>query len=287
MLNDQYRISEDLLLVRQLLEKSQTAIADAIGITDMTVSNWETSQTRPTEAGMEKLYSFIWDQGIRINEVKSLLYMEENANSKNKMLFHGAKKSISGELSLNKSKKSNDFGSGFYCGEALEQAETFIADYGQSCVYIFQCNIQDLCIERFPVSREWMLAITYYRKHPALQMRSSVFSDIIARIEKADIIIAPIADNQMYKLLDRFADGELTDIQCQHMIAATDLGFQYVFKTQKALDSLKCLERCYVCSPEKEHYKQRRQNDRSIADSKVRAAQIKYRRIGNYIDELI
>ena len=41
---------------------------------------------------------------------------------KEDILFHGSKAGIDGKLSLDKSKKANDFGKGFYCGESLEQS---------------------------------------------------------------------------------------------------------------------------------------------------------------------
>ena len=39
-----------------------------------------------------------------------------------------------------------------------------------------------------------------------------------------------------------------------HCLVATNLGFQYVFKTERALSQVKIVERCYLCSKEKEKY---------------------------------
>lgn len=41
----------------------------------------------------------------------------------------------------------------------------------------------------------------------------------------------------MFRIIDSFIEGEITDEQCIHCLAATNLGLQYVFKTKKCLES--------------------------------------------------
>lgn len=50
----------------------------------------------------------------------------------------------------------------------------------------------------------------------------------------------------MFEIIDSFIDGEITDIQCQHCLSATNLGMQYVFVSEKALSQITLLERCYL-----------------------------------------
>ena len=97
----------------------------------------------------------------------------------------------------------------------------------------------------------------------------------------------PIADNRMYQIIDSFIDGEITDEQCRHALAATELGMQYVIKTGRAAECAEVLERCFLCSEEKKDYFTARSNDFRAAEDKVRAARIKYRGKGKYIDELL
>ena len=85
----------------------------------------------------------------------------------------------------------------------------------------------------------------------------------------------------------RFNDGEITDEQCRHALAATELGMQYVIKTERAAKCAEVLERCFLCSEEKKAYYTARSDDFRAAEDKVRAARIKYRGKGKYIDELI
>ena len=67
-----------------------------------------------------------------------------------------------------------------------------------------------------------------------------------------DVIIAPIADNRMFDIINEFVENEITDEQCRHALAATNLGYQYVLKTVKAVDSISYLQEMYVCNKEKE-----------------------------------
>jgi hypothetical protein len=91
----------------------------------------------------------------------------------------------------------------------------------------------------------------------------------------------------MFQIINSFIMGEITDEQCKHCLAATNLGYQYVFKSDKAIKSLKMLERCYISEKEKEYYKKMRNSDAKLGDDKVKLARIKYRGKGRYIDEIL
>ena len=119
-----------------------------------------------------------------------------------------------------------------------------------------------------------------YENHP-------IIKKLIEKSCDCDYIIAPIADNRMFQIINSFIMGEITDEQCKHCLAATNLGYQYVFKSDKAIKSLKMLERCYISEKEKEYYKKMRNSDAKLGDDKVKLARIKYRGKGRYIDEIL
>ena len=62
-------------------------------------------------------------------------------------------------------------------------------------------------------------ALDEYKNHP-------VIKKIIEQSRACDYIIAPIADNRMFQIINSFIEGELTDEQCKHCLAATNLGMQ-------------------------------------------------------------
>ena len=102
-----------------------------------------------------------------------------------------------------------------------------------------------------------------------------------------DIIIAPIADNRMFDIISEFVRGEITDLQCEHALAATNLGFQYVLKSENALKNISLIKPLYVCSREKEKLVNLRLEMSDLSQDKVRVARIEYRGKGQYIDELL
>lgn len=117
--------------------------------------------------------------------------------------------------------------------------------------------------------------ITYYMKK------------LVAQSRDCDYIIAPIADNRMFQIIHSFIFGEITDEQCKHCLAATNLGSQYVFLNEKAVNKVRLIERCYISENEKEYYKNRRSSDAKPGEDKVRLARIQYRGKGKYIDEIL
>ena len=164
--------------------------------------------------------------------------MEENEKDNIKLLFHGAKGDIIFPLDLNHSKETNDFGIGFYLGENFSQASTYISNSISKYVYAFSLNLNNLKISKFNVDSEWMLAIAYYRGWLTNYSNGEIIKNIIKKVEESDIIIAPIADNRMFDLISEFVEGSITNKQCEHALAATNLGNQYVVKTQKGLENL-------------------------------------------------
>ena len=91
----------------------------------------------------------------------------------------------------------------------------------------------------------------------------------------------------MFQIINSFIAGEITDEQCKHCLAATNLGNQYVFTSEKAARKLKILERSYISSSEREHYKGLRAEDAKLGDDKVKLARRQYRGKGKYIDDIL
>ena len=132
-----------------------------------------------------------------------------------------------------------------------------------------------------------MLVIAYFRNRLGEFASSKIIKSLLDSIRDADYIVAPIADNRMFEIIDSFIDGEITDQQCQHSLSATNLGNQYVLVSEKALKHLSVLEKCFLAQPEKEFYLDSRKESVAINLDKVRMARRQYRGKGKYIEELL
>lgn len=283
----EYLVKQDIVLIRELLNLSQEQFGEKLGVSAITVARWETEKVVISDNNLEKIYSYAYKNQIYINEIKSQLYNEDINDDEYKVIFHGAKKSINGEIDISYSRVNNDFGQGFYCGESYEQSSLFVSGFNGSSVYVICFDKQNLSKIKYKVDQEWLLTIAYFRGKLKNYEHSKVITSLIEKLKGIDYIIAPIADNKMFQIIDSFIDGEITDEQCRHCLAATNLGFQYVFKTPKALRQIKILERCYLSDIEKEANQTKRIGDNKMGESKIKIARRQYRGQGQYIDEIL
>ena len=132
-----------------------------------------------------------------------------------------------------------------------------------------------------------MLMIAYFRERLGDYANAEMIAALQKELVGVDYIVAPIADNRMFEIIDQFIDGEITDAQCQYCLSATNLGNQYVFISERGLKQVEILERCYLTAAEKESYLVSRQESYEINRDKVRVARKQYRAQGNYIEDIL
>lgn len=281
-----YNFQKDMKAIREILGMTQEEFAEKIGVEQATISRNELGKNLPSSQLMERVYQFAFDKKIQINQLKKMLWAE-NLASDHKLLFHGAKSEIAGEIDVTIGRTNNDFGCGFYTGESYDQSISFISNFNKSCVYFLDFNNVDLRCKMYNVDQKWIMTIAYYRNALSKYAEHPIVQKLVAQSRDCDYIIAPIADNRMFQIINSFIDGEITDEQCKHCLAATNLGYQYVFVTPKSTKHLKIVERCYVSSNEKEYYKNIKSSEAKLGGDKVKLARITYRGKGHYIDEIL
>ena len=282
----EYNFSKDLKSIREILGVSQSEFADQIGVEQVTISRNELGKTNPSAKILENVYTFAFAKNIKINKLKEMFWRDD-LKKHEKLLFHGAKSKIDGKIDIHRGRHNNDFGQRFYAGESYEQAISFVSGFENSSVYYICFNDDDLTYKRYEVNQEWMMTIAYYRGALDEYKNHPVVKKIIEQSRACDYIIAPIADNRMFQIINSFIEGELTDEQCKHCLAATNLGMQYIFVSEKAVSQAKLIERCYISHNEREYYKNIRLEESKLGANKVKLARKQYRGKGRYIDEIL
>lgn len=282
-----YMISQDLESILAIKELTLEDLAEKFGVSRITISNWIHDKTQISEKHQMGFYDYAFKTGIRLNKIKEQFYREDAIKENEVLLFHGAKTEIVGELSLKHNKRINDFGRGFYCGESLEQSAMFVATQPKSSLYMLKFDPTGLKRKAYKVNRDWMLTIAYYRGRLEEYNRTEVIQKLIQSLNNVDYIIAPIADNRMFEIIDNFINGEITDVQCQHCLSATNLGMQYVFISENALKNITLLEKCYLTNLEKDAYLNARQDNFKMNMDKVKLARKQYRNQGEYIEDIL
>lgn len=231
---------------------------------------------------LEKIYSFAYARGYRLNSVKEELL---NESSSEKVLFHGSRYGL-GNVSANESRKNSDFGHGLYLSEAYKHALAFVCEAPRASVYSFTCNLENLEIEKFTTSLEWMLAICCYRGKLKTWKDSEKVRKIVERVENADVVIAPIADNRMFSIMNSFASGDINADVAIHSLSASKLGMQYILKTENAISALTPVERYYISEGEKRNCNIGLIERSAEINTKLKLAKREFR-TGLYIEEIL
>lgn len=275
-----YNIKNDIEFILESEKISSMELGEKTGISRTTLDEiLKTGKT--TNSVCEKFYSYVYEGRYRINVVKEELAKEQYRQ----VLFHGSKEGLS-TITHDGSRPNCDFGQGFYTGESYSQALAFVCENKNSSVYSFSYSPDKLKIHKFDCSLEWMLAICHYRGTLKEYDQCNLIKEIVAQIDSADIVAAPIADNRMFYIMAQFADGEINADVALHSLSASNLGLQFVFRTVAALNSLTPIEKYYICTPEKEDCK-KSLSDRAFAiDTKLKLAKREFR-TGKYIEEIL
>ena len=281
-------VSKEITLICDVLDISESDLAKQLKVSLVTIDNWKNNIKKIEYLNLNKLYDFAYKRKIIFNGAFEQLLKQENETEKSIVLFHGTKDDFIFPIDINKySRMNNDFGIGFYLGESFKQACAYVSSYEFSKVLAFKLNLKNKKIFQFNVDTKWMLAIAYFRGWLDDYKDSHLLKKILGEIEKADVIVAPIADNRMFDIISDFSEGSITDLQCQHSLAATNLGYQYVLKTTKAINDLSFLKEMFVCDEEKQAIIKDRFEISHNGLNKAKMARIEYRGKGKYIEELL
>lgn len=276
----EYRIKDDIGFLMESEKINRYELSDKTSVSRATLD--EIVKTgRTTKSVCEKIYAYAYEKNYRINTVKEELAKEKYKN----VLFHGSKFGLN-EISVSSSRDNCDFGKGFYLGETYSQALSFVCENETSSVYSFQFDLGDLNVVELGCSMDWMLAICYYRGSLGEYAGSPAVRKITDRLEKADVIIAPIADNKMFYIMAQFTDGDINADVAIHSLSASRLGRQFVFKTEKALKKLVPIEKYYLCEKERKDCEKLMTERGFEIDTKLKLAKREYK-TGLYIEEIL
>lgn len=275
-----YNIKADIGFILEAEKINTLELSERTKVSRTTLDTIQ-KQGKARDDVCEKIYAYAYENKYRMNAVKEELVKEKYGN----VLFHGSKNGLT-EIAISGSRNNCDFGRGFYLGETYHQALSFVCEKEKSSVYLFRYSLADLKIKTFGCNLEWMLAICYYRGMLGEFGLNSRVRQIIDDVEKADVIIAPIADNKMFYVMVQFTEGEINDDVALHSLSASKLGLQYIFRTDKALRNLIPVERLYLSVPEREDCR-KTLNERSYEiDTKLKLAKREFK-TGLYIEEIL
>ena len=241
----------------------------------------------PDKMQNENIYNFAYNHGLYLNEILWQYRLDEFRSESVNICSHGSRKNIVGDIRVDIESESSDFGAGFYIGQDIAQAGMWVADEPDSSLYIFSFDESGLTKAQFNVSIDWMLAICYFRNMIPQYANHPKIQEILNKINNCDYVLAPIADNKLYEVIESFVNEEITDLQCLYALSATHLGYQFVLKTEKAVQNLELLDHLYFCALEKSMYNKESDVEENTSLHKAFMMKKYYKDTGQYISELL
>lgn len=201
-------------------------------------------------------------------------------------LYHGSKSGILGAIAP-VSRERCDFGKGFYMGTDRSQPLTLICNYPAAKIYTLEVDLSDLRILDVEAGLDWALLIAYHRGKMESIKHSEIYERYANLGKGCDMIIGYIANDRMFVVLDRFFNGEITDLALINSLSALKLGKQYVALTATACKKIKILEEKALTEENRAKLKQDSEANRfkgiAMADEICR----RYRREGRFFDEIV
>lgn len=201
-------------------------------------------------------------------------------------LYHGSKSGIRGAIAPI-SRKRCDFGKGFYMGTDRTQPLTLICNYPNAKIYTLNVNLSDLKILDVKMGLDWALLVAYNRGKMESVKNSPIYNYFADLSKGCDMIIGYIANDRMFVVLDRFFNGEITDLALINSLSALKLGKQYVALTEKACKKIKILDEQELTENDREKLKQESEVNRSQGIAMADEICRKYRRDGRFFDEIL
>ena len=202
------------------------------------------------------------------------------------VLYHGSKSGINGSISP-VSRDKCDFGKGFYMGTDRMQPLTLICNFPQARLYTVTVDLTGLKIFDIEAGLDWALLVAYNRGKMETVRDSSIYRRIAGMTVGCDMIIGYIANDRMFVVLDRFFNGDITDIALINSLSALKLGKQYVARTKKACDHIKIINEEVLSAARRESLRKQSEDNRSSGIAMANDICRKYRREGRYFDEIL
>lgn len=142
-----------------------------------------------------------------------------NSDNRNVTLYHGSKSGIRGTIAPN-SREACDFGKGFYMGTDRNQPLTLICNYPNAKIYTLSVELSELNILNVEVGIDWALLVAYNRGKMESVKNSSIYNRFASLSKDYDMIVGYIANDRMFVVLDRFFNGEITDLALINSLSA-------------------------------------------------------------------
>lgn len=206
-------------------------------------------------------------------------------------LYHGSPKGIKGNIAPI-SEEICDFGRGFYTATDIDCSLSNIIvneKGGEGYLYTLEAElfIDNLKIYKFDDMRLWMLYTAYNRGALPENVDYKKLQEQVEGINDCDVIIGLVADDRSAYAFQRFLANAMTDECLIRCISHFNLGYQYVFKTERACKQIKIIEEKLIAGRDYDDASHNKRVRIGTSQEIVKKYETEYRRIGLLMEELL
>lgn len=204
------------------------------------------------------------------------------------VLYHGSRGGIVGYIAPC-SRVRCDFGKGFYMGTKPEQAKTLVYTDTSPVFYTLNLKMSELDSKNIVQleGMDWAYFVLYNRGRLEKAKDSDFYKRIANIGNNADMIVGPIAEDNMNMIMRQFSDGDITDVAFMECIKCIDYGTQYVAKTEKACSCIDIQLEEILDASMYDEYRRYSDDRKRESESKVQKIKRQFRNEGKYLDELL
>lgn len=178
-------------------------------------------------------------------------------------------------------------------GTKREQAELLVLDEPSSVIYTLNLHLENIPqkhILTFSNPMDWAFFVLYNRNmlEDFEGIQNTQFYKNLANIaNNKDIIIGPIADDNMTMIMEQFVDETITDKTFMECIRCINWGSQYVAKTKRACEQIEIIKKEKITTEKRESYYKNEADRRRENNKKLKTTRKQYRREGKYLNEIL
>ncbi len=275
--------SEIIKEIRSCLNLSQNELAEKLGVSFATVNRWEKGHCEPSQIAMNEIKRLCSSSDIDFSQFKGARIISRDETV---TLYHGSKSGIRGTIAP-VSRVHCDFGKGFYMGTDRTQPLTLICNYPKAKIYTLSVDLSDLKILDVEAGLDWALLVAFNRGKMDFVKNSSIYDRFKNLAEGCDMVMGYIANDRIFVVLDRFFNGEITDIALIHSLSALKLGKQYVALTKKACQKINIIAEQEISEEDRGKLKTESETNRLKGIAMANEICRKYRREGRFFDEIL
>ena len=202
-------------------------------------------------------------------------------------LYHGSKSGLQGAIRPDMSDGSNDFGAGFYMGTDVNQPKTLICRAEDPVFYTLELDLARLKVHQFEADEEWAMFVAYNRGLLEKHRDSGFYRRFENLRREYDVVFGKIANDKLFNVLTLFFDGLIGLPALVKSLTALNIGDQYCAISRKACGKIRIVGEKRFCEAELRKFRERSENQRRRATVEADKICRKFRREGEFFDEIV